>query len=174
MPILIALLLIAAIVLYRIFRDPSKKQGPVEPWHPVSKRSGPDQVELLSDRRARYYTTPPPLLPKNIPQPFDYQAEWWINYSRWYRDQKGWRCEECQIALNGDRYFLHTHHIWGTRHNELKDLKALCIGCHAEQPSENHRALRHNKDYSHFMRKYGKQWRLYRRLNIDNANLTNP
>ena len=118
--------------------------------------------ERKSKPQIPYFSTPPPPIPKLIPQPFDYQAEWWKALSRWYRHQKGWRCEECQISLSNDPHYLHTHHIWGTQHSEPKDLRALCLGCHAEQPGQNHRGLRGTEDYKHFIKKYGRQWRTYR------------
>ena len=59
-------------------------------------------------------------------------AGWWKKYSTWYREQRNWTCEVCQFSLKDDRYYLHTHHIWGTRHNDPKDLMALCIGCHSD------------------------------------------
>ena len=116
----------------------------------------------ISEPQIPYFSTPSPPIPKLIPQPFDYQAEWWKALSRWYRHQKGWRCEECQISLSNDPHYLHTHHIWGTQHSEPKDLRALCLGCHAEQPGQNHRGLRGTEDYKYFIKKYGRQWRAYR------------
>ena len=65
---------------------------------------------------------------------FDYQSPWWKDYSWLYRHVWGWQCEECQLSLNSDRQYLHTHHISGTQHNDPNDLKALCIACHSEQP----------------------------------------
>ena len=86
---------------------------------------------------------------------FDYQAPWWQDYSWLYRHVRGWQCEECQLSLNLDRQYLHTHHISGTQHNDPNDLKALCIACHSEQPGENHRKLKTADDYHTFMEKYG-------------------
>ena len=122
-------------------------------------------VELHSGRgkrrkskpRTPYFSTSPPPIPKSVPYPFDYQAKWWKKLSRWYRNQKDWRCEECQISLSNDPYYLHTHHIRGTRYNKLKGLKALCVGCHAEQPGQHHRGLKDTEDYKNFMKKYGRQ-----------------
>ena len=91
---------------------------------------------------------------------FDYQSPWWQDYSWLYRYVRGWRCEECQLSLDSDRQYLHTHHIWGTQHNDPKDLKALCIACHSEQPGRNHNKLTTLKDYDEFMEKYGERWRL--------------
>ena len=91
---------------------------------------------------------------------FNYQSPWWQDYSWLYRHVRGWQCEECQLSLNLDRQYLHTHHISGTQHNDPNDLKALCIACHSEQPGTNHHRLTTLEDYPEFMEKYGEQWRL--------------
>ena len=91
---------------------------------------------------------------------FDYQSPWWQDYSWLYRHVRGWQCEECQLSLNLDRQYLHTHHISGTQHNDPNDLRALCIACHSEQPGTNHHRLTTLEDYPEFMEKYGEQWRL--------------
>ena len=56
---------------------------------------------------------------------FDYQSPWWQDYSWLYRHVRGWQCEECQLSLNLDRQYLHTHHISGTQHNDPNDLKGI-------------------------------------------------
>ena len=89
---------------------------------------------------------------------FDYQSPWWQDYSWLYRHVRGWQCEECQLSLNSDRQYLHTHHLYGTQHNDPNDLRALCIACHSKQPGENHRKLETEDDYHTFMEKYGSQW----------------
>ena len=91
---------------------------------------------------------------------FNYQDPWWKDYSLLYRHVQGWRCEECELSLDSDRQYLHTHHISGTQHNDPNDLRALCIACHAEQPGRNHERFESQQDYQEFMEKYGEQWRL--------------
>ena len=91
---------------------------------------------------------------------FDYQSPWWQDYSWLYRHVCGWQCEECLLSLDVDRQYLHTHHLYGTQHNDPNDLKALCIACHSKQPGLNHHKLTATEDYHEFMEKYGKQWRL--------------
>ena len=108
-----------------------------------------------------YFTTDPPAIPDIIPDPFDYQDDWWKEYSYWYREQKGWQCEVCKLLLIDHRHLLHTHHVWGTKHNDPKDLMALCIGCHSEQPGY-HRELKNTNDYQHFISRYGKKWQMLR------------
>ena len=116
----------------------------------------------IAERETPYFSKSPPKIPKSVPDPFDYQADWWKKYSTWYREQRNWTCEACQISLNDDRYYLHTHHIWGTQYNDPKDLMALCIACHSEQPGGYHSQLKESRDYQGFMEKYGKQWRFRR------------
>jgi hypothetical protein len=156
MEILIAIILTVVVALYSILKNRKTKQEPVE-LPPLPKTPEPVQTQ-------RRYNSPP--IPDEIPYPFDYQADWWKELSQWYRSQKDWQCEECDISLNDDWHLLHTHHIRGTQYNEPTDLKALCIGCHADQPGDIHDRLRYDPDYTHFIEKYGKQWRLYRYLNI--------
>ena len=103
------------------------------------------------------YSTSPPHIPQQISEPFDYRTRWWTVYSTWYRNEKKWVCEVCGLDLSSDRYNLHTHHTRGTQYNEPQELKALCIGCHAEQPGYGHSRLKTGSDYEEFMAKYGEQ-----------------
>ena len=119
----------------------------------------PKQSSLSQVNRPKQYATPPLPISHTTRQPFDYQARWWRERSEWYRNEKGWTCEECQICLESDPQYLHTHHIYGTQHNDPKYLKALCIACHSEQPGD-HRRLKQEPDYQAFMWKYGQEWRL--------------
>ena len=92
-------------------------------------------------------------------EPFDYRDSWWKERSRQQREQEKWRCQACNLSLHRHKYYLHTHHIWGTRYNEPKDLRVLCIGCHSEQPGENHYRLKQTLDYRGFIKRYGRKWR---------------
>ena len=82
----------------------------------------------------------------------------WNLLSLQCRQRAEWQCEACGIDLNlkFDRKFLHAHHLRGTKYNQPEDLKALCIGCHAEQLRHEH--MRALPDYSEFMKKYGDVW----------------
>ncbi|RKU21989.1 hypothetical protein C6499_20345 [Candidatus Poribacteria bacterium] len=93
------------------------------------------------------------------PEPFDYGADEWKVRSRQLREQAQWRCQACNLSLYQHKHYLHTHHIWGTRYNNPKNLRALCIGCHSEQPGGNHYLLKGTRDYQGFMKRYGKKWR---------------
>ena len=184
MPILLGVLVIIAFVVIRILRAiftrPDEKQDSPSPIQAPQRRrprhkpsqtepaklpqeSSPIQPEIR-EKGDPYFSKRPPEIPKHVPQPFDYHAAWWKKYSTWYRNEKAWTCEICQISLNDNRYYLHTYHIWGTQHNDPNDLQALCIACHTEQPGSGHQRFRAEQDYHDFMRKYGKQWR-FRRYN---------
>ena len=87
-----------------------------------------------------------------------YDAKWWQTLSKWYRAQKNWQCERCNLQLPENSCFLHTHHIFGRRLTTPEDLMALCIGCHAQQPGPGHENLQLENDYNDFMTQYGAQW----------------
>ena len=128
-----------------------------QPTIKLPKQPSPSHVN-----RPEQYATPPPF-PHGVSQPFDYQAKWWREHSEWYRNEKDWTCEECQICLESDPQYLHTHHIRGTQYNDPEDLMALCIACHSGE-SGDHRRLKQEPDYQAFMRKYGQEWRLLQNL----------
>ena len=92
-------------------------------------------------------------------EPFDYRASGWKERSRQQREQERWRCQACNLSLHRHKYYLHTHHIWGTRYNDPEDLRVLCIGCHSEQPGSNHSRLKGTRDYQGFIKRYGRKWR---------------
>ena len=85
---------------------------------------------------------------------FDLNAEWWQKLSRWYRAQKNWQCERCNLQLHEDKHFLHTHHIFGPRLTTPEDLMALCIDCHSQQPGPGHENLRETNEYRDFITRY--------------------
>lgn len=85
----------------------------------------------------------------------NYPPDWNLR-SLQCREEAGWKCEECSIDLGLNRKFLHAHHLRGTRYNQPEDLRALCIGCHAEQPRHE---MEHLLDYLEFMDQYGSLWR---------------
>ena len=85
----------------------------------------------------------------------NYPPDWSLR-SFQCRDKVGWKCEECSIDLKLDPKFLHAHHLRGTRYNQPEDLRALCIGCHAEQPQHQ---MKHLPDYLEFMDKYERNWK---------------
>ncbi len=72
------------------------------------------------------------------------------------RENAEWKCEGCSIDLRSAPKFLHAHHLKGIQYNQPKDLKALCIGCHAEQPGHH---MKHLPDYREFMKLHGDIWK---------------
>ena len=90
---------------------------------------------------------------------FDYKANVWKEISRRLKEQVKWRCQKCNLSLRRHKYYLHTHHIRGVLYNKPEDLRVLCIGCHSEQPGNNHYRLKETRDYRGFMKRYGKEWR---------------
>ena len=83
-----------------------------------------------------------------------YDEDWWKELSRWYRAQKNWQCESCNLQLPVNSRFLHTHHIFGRRLTTPEDLMALCIDCHSQQPGPGHEALKKTNDHSEFIIQY--------------------
>lgn len=86
----------------------------------------------------------------------NYPPDWNLR-SLQCRERAEWKCEECGINLKSQSKFLHAHHLRGTQHNRPEDLRALCIGCHAEQPM--HGRMKSLPDYQEFMDKYGHIWK---------------
>ena len=153
MEIIVAIFLI--VVIWRISKARGEKSQKSEPTHTHAPGAAPTFWQQRTT-----YATPPPRIPEEVPQPFDYQADWWQVYSLWFRSEKGWRCEACELSLYGHKHLLHTHHVCGTLQNEPQDLMALCIGCHSEQPGTKHRNLKNTGDYQHFIAVYGKKWKM--------------
>ena len=119
------------------FRRENRRKSSDEDASEISGGIAEPEIELHSLSESEIpYTTSHPWIPDVIPKRFDYKADWWQRLSYWYRDQKGWQCEECNISLY--KHYLHTHHIYGTQWNKPRYLKALCIGCHSEQPWGGH------------------------------------
>ena len=85
------------------------------------------------------------------------------------RERVGWKCEECQIDLKfqSQRRYLHVHHLKGIQYNRPEDLRALCIGCHAEQP--RHVRMKELPDYLKFMELYGETWKRLRKNKLNHS-----
>ena len=98
-------------------------------------------------------------------EPFDYLSEAWRKRSVACREKANWTCQGCDTNLETDRHLLHAHHQWGTRYNNLQDLMALCIHCHAKQDGDGHQLLKHYPEYQEFTRKYGQISRPIREFN---------
>ncbi len=69
------------------------------------------------------------------------------------RQNAGWRCTACRadLSAHGLQRLLHVHHRDGNRwDNSSHNLRVLCIGCHAKEPSHGH--LRDTPDYRIYQR----------------------
>ena len=63
----------------------------------------------------------------------------WNTISQSYKNSKKWVCEQCGVNLIHSKTLLHTHHINSQKNeNNISNLRALCICCHANQPMHNH------------------------------------
>jgi 5-methylcytosine-specific restriction endonuclease McrA len=72
--------------------------------------------------------------------------------SRAVRERTGWQCDDCKRVLADPslQKYLHVHHRDGDRsNNTASNLRALCVGCHAEQPSHQH--MKGTPDYREYM-----------------------
>jgi hypothetical protein len=80
----------------------------------------------------------------------DYSSDF-SQVSRGYRDKISWICETCGIPLSKDltRRYLHVHHINGLKNeNGEANLKAVCVHCHALEPSHSHiAAMRQYREF---------------------------
>lgn len=82
---------------------------------------------------------------------------YWTQLSRWYRQEKNWECEECSENFENDRKYLDVHHVKGRDFNspEDRDLKVLCVGCHAKQTEpDDHSHMKDEERYKEFVRKF--------------------
>lgn len=76
-----------------------------------------------------------------------------------YKHNQFWKCEKCNLDFsNGsDRRFLHVHHLNGQKYDDNRlNHRALCFGCHAEQPYHGH--MKRTDAYKDFLRLYGRRW----------------
>ena len=140
----------------------SSRVEPPTPEKTVQQDGGVEDVKAtpetpsISEPKTLYDTTRPSEIPSKVSEPPNYPDSW-EKTSLHYREQKEWQCEMCKLSLHQHKYYLHTHHIYGTRYDNLM---ALCIGCHSEQPGINHLLLKETSDYQGFIRRYGKEWRM--------------
>ena len=82
---------------------------------------------------------------------------YWTQLSRWYRQEKNWRCEGCSKNFESYRKYLDVHHVRGRTFNspEAGDLKVLCVWCHAqEEKPYDHSRMKDEERYKEFVRKF--------------------
>ncbi len=133
-------------------------------WHELKYNCAPYAFPLANWFKAvdNDYEPPPKdglygphVAPETAP-PSNYPPNWKL-LSLECRNEARWKCDECGINLKFQPRFLHAHHKWGVRYNRPVDLRALCIGCHAEQLA--HGRMKGLPDYLKFMELYGRIWR---------------
>ena len=115
---------------------------------------------------AEFFTAYPKTLHHSMPTYTDQTAPTndyspdFLLISRAYRKNKNWVCETCGIPLSKDmmQRYLHVHHIDGLK-NENKDenLKAVCVHCHALEPSHGHiKAMRQYREFEAMWQRWRK------------------
>ena len=133
-------------------------------WNELRYDCEPDEFPLASwfEAVGDSYEPPPiddlyssQISPETAP-PSNYPPGWSL-LSLECRKRAQWKCDECNMDLKLQPRFLHAHHKRGTQYNSPEDLRALCIGCHAEQ--DRHDQVKNFRDYLEFMDKYGHVWK---------------
>jgi 5-methylcytosine-specific restriction endonuclease McrA len=76
----------------------------------------------------------------------------WQEISARVRKEAHWTCQACKRVLIGDlRRYLDVHHVDGNRsNNNRKNLKVLCVACHATEP--NHHHLKNDRRFTSYQR----------------------
>lgn len=72
--------------------------------------------------------------------PATYTKEW-SSRSHSLRSRANWVCQECKVDCSPRelRKWLHVHHIDGVKsNNAVRNLKVLCVECHAREPNHGH------------------------------------
>jgi hypothetical protein len=83
-----------------------------------------------------------------------YQDDW-PDISTAFKKIRNYKCEgeHCphpNLSESSLKRYLHTHHVsMDKTNNQISNLKALCIYCHANQP--NHSQLKASKDYKDYI-----------------------
>jgi len=87
----------------------------------------------------------------NATAPLNEYSNDWQTISYQKRTQVNWCCEKCGTNLNDKnlRKYLHVHHKDGSKHNNRqRNLQALCINCHANEPFHSH--MKETPDFKKF------------------------
>ena len=86
--------------------------------------------------------------------PFNDYTKGFPTISHKLREEASWKCASCNRSLAKPclHRFLHVHHLDGNRWNNVpKNLKAICISCHAEEHGHNH--IKNTLDYKTYTSK---------------------
>ena len=112
------------------------------------------EIRLLQNQHQPSAKTDKPPEPtySRLPPELYHTNPYWTALSDWYRDERNWRCEHCEIDLEQQKRFLHTHHTRGRAYNSPEHLKALCIRCHADEKSPiDHSFMKNSREYKEFV-----------------------
>jgi hypothetical protein len=101
------------------------------------------RVFSIADFFARYPKTLHHFIPTHTDQtaPTNNYSSDFLVISRAYRQKRNWICETCTIPLPRPmmQRYLDVHHMDGQKNNnEEANLKAVCVHCHALEPSHRH------------------------------------
>ena len=97
----------------------------------------------------------------DITAPVNGYSSDWRQISARYKEKVGWRCEDCDINLEEETRFLEVHHRNGLKNDDSEqNLRALCIGCHAEQFQHQH--IKSTPKYKDFLRHLDQKQQLSR------------
>lgn len=143
----------------QLLNPPNRSRTPRKSSSKTTRPDKPSHLDAQLDELAKVYitkqTTKKKVNRKTDPPTLSQNNEYWTELSNWYRKKRGWSCEKCNLNLKNDKKFLDTHHILGRGYNSPEHLKALCVGCHAEQKTPSDHSFMKNEDrYRKFMRTY--------------------
>ena len=100
----------------------------------VRERLRDQRDELLAEQRALEIYEP--IIESNVSNGY---SPYWNLVSKSLREDHYWCCEKCGVNLRSFPHLLHVHHINRNRmNNSYKNLKVLCLLCHAEERGHKH------------------------------------
>lgn len=105
---------------------------------PVGKTKIRDKfnIEAFFTTSKTYFKSLPKYTDKTAPA--SGYASNWDQISKDFRRSKHWICEQCSVDLSTKPSLSHTHHCNGNKSdNSPRNLKCLCVLCHAAQPHHN-------------------------------------
>lgn len=119
-------------------------------WHKQKRENYVFNLFSLDDFFEKYKKTPHSIKPKydSATAPINVYSSDFNKISLRVRESARWVCQNCgkDFSQADYRRFLHVHHINGLKHdNSDKNLKALCVLCHANQPNHSH--MKNTPDY---------------------------
>lgn len=146
----------------QLLDPPANNRTPRKNSSKTSRTVMPSSIDEQLDELAKVFITKQNTKKKETrktnPPNLSHNNEYWTELSNWYRKQCGWTCEKCNLNLKKDKRYLDTHHILGRGYNSPEHLKALCVGCHAEQKTpSDHSFMKNDERYRKFMRTYRKR-----------------